>query len=245
MRGAVTKNDIIQSLQKEILTLQGHRRRTADNLPYADVGPIQSAFPEGKFPIGAVHEFISQETEDAAATIGFIAGITGQLMNNSGTTFWIGAKRTIFPPALKIFGIRPQRIIFIELARPKECLWAIEEVLKCKSVAAVIGEVSDLGFAESRRLQLAVENSNVTGFIHRFRPRSLNPVACVTRWMITQLPSEQIEIPGVGIPRWNIELSKVRNGRPGTWQVEWLDKGFHAITQPVSAPSDIHRLKTG
>ena len=30
-------------------------------------------------------------------------------------------------------------------------------------------------------------------------------------------------MPGVGMPRWKVELLKVRNGVPGEWIVEWAD----------------------
>ena len=36
-------------------------------------------------------------------------------------------------------------------------LWVIEEALKCEGLAAVIGEIKELSFTQSRRLQLAVE----------------------------------------------------------------------------------------
>lgn len=225
------KADIINTLKQQVLAMQGHRRATGD-VSQVNLGSILNAFPDKVFPTGAVHEFISQETEAAAASIGFIAGLASQLIRKDGIAFWIGPKRTIFPPALKVFGIKPQRLVFVELPKPKECLWAIEEILKCKAVSAVIGEVKDLSFADSRRLQLAVENSHVTGFIHRFKPRNENPVACVTRWKVAPLPSAEVDIPGVGIPRWQIDLTKVRNGRPGSWQIEWIEKTFHEITQP-------------
>ncbi|MBS1585528.1 MAG: Error-prone repair protein ImuA [Bacteroidetes bacterium] len=239
------RSEIIQSLQKEILALQGHRRAVDDNLPSADLGPILAAFPEQIFPIGAVHEFISYDNEDTAATAGFISGIAGQLMDGKGTAFWISPRRTIFPPALKIFGVRPERIIFMELPKQKECLWAIEEALKCKSASVVVGEIGELTFPESRRLQLAVENSNVTGFIHRIKPRIVGNVACVSRWFIRHLPSNNSEIIGVGVPRWSVDLTKVRNGRPGSWQIEWFEKHFQDISQPEIAIRKIHALKTG
>jgi protein ImuA len=138
----------------------------------------------------------------------------------------------VFPPALKVFGIEPQRIIFIDVNRPKEALWAVEEALKCEALAAVVGELSELSFTESRRLQLAVEQSKVTGFIHRYNPRSENTVACVTRWKIKPAPSSEEEgLPGLGFPRWNVELLKVRNGRPGSWQIEWSAGSFKQVNE--------------
>ena len=63
----------------------------------------------------------------------------------------------------------------------------MEEALKCDGIAAVVGEIQELSFTVSRRLQLAVEQSRVTGFILRNNPRNLNTTACVTRWKITPL----------------------------------------------------------
>ena len=240
------KNDIVRQLQKEILSLQGVHRTSDNQALNTGLGPLEMAFPNRTFPIGAVHEFISNEAENAAATNGFISGLLGRLMHRGGACLWIGAKRTLFPPALKIFGIDPERIIFIDLARQKDVLWTIEEALKCNALAAVVGELKELSFTESRRLQLAVEQSKVTGFIHRHNPRSENTVACVTRWKISSLASvTERGMPGLGFPRWNIQLVKVRNGKPGTWQIEWSVDGFVHIAKQILPISETPKLKAG
>ena len=225
------KNDILQQLKKEILSLQGYKHISVNQRPQTGLGPIEKAFPGHTFPIGAVHEFISQMPEDAAATNGFITGLLSTLMQHKGTCLWISTKRTLFPPALAVFGIAPERIIFIDLKRLKDALWVVEEALKCESIAAVVGELSELSFTESRRLQLAVEASRVTGFIHRFQPKSENTVACISRWKIKTLASVTEDgLPGVGFPRWDVQLLKIRNGRPGAWQVEWAAGTFRHLS---------------
>ena len=121
----------------------------------------------------------------------------------------------------------------------------MEEALKCKGLSAVIGEMQDLSFTASRRLQLAVEQSQVTGFVLRKNPRSLNTSACLARWKITSLPSELPgEMPGVGFPRWNVELLKVRNGRPGNWQIEFAAGRFRYISK-IAAIHPQQQKKTG
>jgi protein ImuA len=40
-------------------------------------------------------------------------------------------------------------------------------------------------------------------------------------------------MPGVGFPRWNVELLKVRNGQPGNWQVEWMDGRFNPVIDTI------------
>jgi protein ImuA len=219
-----TKADIIAQLQKDLLPLQGFKHVANDNAIDTGLGPINYAFPNGVFPLGAIHEFIA---EDGAATGGFIAGILSALMQNGGACLWVSSWRTLFPPALLSFGISPDKIIFIDLQKERDLLWAIEEALKCNGLAAVVGEIKELSFTASRRLQLAVEQSRVTGFILRAKATT---TACVTRWKITSLPSElNDDMPGVGFPRWNIQLLKVRNGKPGSWQVEWVNGKFRPV----------------
>ncbi len=240
-----TKADIIAALQKDILLLQGFK--TATNNTCIDVGvePVKNAFPGNTFPLGSVHEFIYTTTEDAAVTGGFIAGVLASLMQNGRAAIWIGSSGTIFPPALRSFGIAPDKIIFLDLKKEKEMLWAMEEALKCNGLAAVIGEVQELSFVASRRLQLAVEQSGVTGFIVHRNPAKSNATACTARWKITSMPSElAANMPGVGFPRWNVELLKVRNGKPGSWQIEFREGRFSYIYKITSILQEVQK-KTG
>ena len=228
------RRNIISQLQRDILSLQGLKRLPADNKFQFGLGPIKDAFPDNCFPIGAVHEFITAGAEDTAATGGFIACLTATLMRNSGVTVWINSSSAIFPPALKAFGIEPDRVIFISGLNQKDSLWVMEETLKCEGLAAVIGEIKDVDFTASRRLQLAVEQSRVTGFIIRQQPRIATINSCVSRWKITSLPAETEEdLPGIVHPRWNVELLKIRNGKPGAWQVTWAAGHFEFGASPV------------
>ena len=235
-----TSTNIIASLQKEILSLQGLKHAAGNETVDTGLGYINHAFPGKTFPVGTIHEFVA---EDIAATGGFLAGILSALMMKNGVAVWIGRSRTVFPPALHLFGISPEKIIFIDLQKEKDLLWAMEEALKCNGLAAVIGELKELSFTGSRRLQLAVEQSRVTGFV--LRTKATNTTACVTKWKITSLPSMVYEgMPGVGFPRWNVQLLKVRNGKPGSWQVEWVNGKFRPVFN-IAFPVQELQKKTG
>ena len=241
------RTNILAALQTDILRLQGFK---AVNNSAVDggLGPIKDAFPNASFPLGAVHEFLSEKSEDASAAGGFIAGLLSTLMAGHGATLWISANRKIFPPALKAFGISPDRFIFIDLQKEKEVIWAMDEALKCGALTAVVGEIQHISFMESRRLQLAVEQSQVTGFIlrnnfhkssRRLTEGKLNTTACVSRWKITPLPSESIdELPGIGFPKWRVELMRVRNGRPGVWDIQWIDGKFQSVGKLLAASTE-------
>jgi len=216
------QRELLRRLQEEILPLQGYRPPTPGARIDMGLGPVSGAFPNGEFPTGAVHELLSTSKEDAAATGGFVAALLGPLMRRGGVCLWIGTRRMVFPPALKGFGVDPDQIVFVDLAREKDALWAMEEALKCEGLAAVVGEMRQIDFTASRKLQLAVEKSRVTGFLLRHQPKEIGTVAAVARWRISMLASQPEEgLPGVGFPRWKVKLLKVRNGMPGEWVVEW------------------------
>jgi protein ImuA len=220
------KANTIRGLQMEILRLQGFTSviNTALNIEF---GSLKDAFPNGSFPLGAVHEFLSSRPEDSTATSGFVSGLLTSLMGSAGITVWISSSRTLFPPALKNLGLEPDRFIFIDIQREKDVLWAVNEALKCGALSAVVGEVREMDFTTSRRLQLAVEQSKVSGFILRNNFRKLNPTACVSRWKITLLPSERVhDLPGIGFPKWRVELLRMRNGKSGVWDMQFINGKF-------------------
>ncbi len=229
MEAIADKRDIINQLRKQIISLEGLNSEALSRQLDFGLGPMNQAFPSGVFPLGNIHEFVSPTEAHAAATKGFITNLLRTLCGKNGICLWIGINRNLFPPAQKFFGIEPDRIIFVDVKLRKDGLWVMEQALKCKALSAVVAELRELSFAESRRLQLAVENSQVTGFIHRQQPASKHPLACVSRWQISPLPSNSNGLPGIGRPRVLVELEKIRNGHPGSWKFEWQNGRFYAL----------------
>ncbi|MBV8390128.1 MAG: Error-prone repair protein ImuA [Mucilaginibacter sp.] len=231
-----TKRDIISKLQKDILLWEGFKPPQPDNADTFGLGPVEAAFPNSVFPVGALHELLCSTPGQAAATAGFIAGILGTLMKQGGACLWIGSSGKLFPASLSAFSVEADRVIFIDLKKGKDILWVTEEALKCEGLAAVIAEVQDINLAQSRRLQLAVESSKVTGFILRTDLQKSKTNTSVARWRISSIPSEtEGGLPGVGFPRWQVELLKVRNGNPGVWKMEWNGGRFVPVDEKVTA----------
>ncbi|TWI85823.1 protein ImuA [Lacibacter cauensis] len=235
---------IIAQLQKDLLKLSGMKPAGhASDLPKG-LGFLKDHLPQANFPTAAVHEFVCANKEGVAATEGFVSALVSTITHPDAITVWLSPGKTLFPPAIKLFGLDPDRIIFIQLHQEKELLWATEEALKCRGLAAVVCELQELSFTSSRRLQLAVEQSAVTGFILRVNPRKLTATTCVSRWRISSIASETNGMPGVGFPKWDVELLKMRNGKPGSWEVEWKENRFHLHEHIAAVEPQLHR-KTG
>ena len=49
----------------------------------------------------------------------------------------------------------------------------------------------------------------------------------IAKWRVRSKPSVAIDqLPGVGYPSWEVDLCKVRNGQPGSWQLAWSGEHF-------------------
>lgn len=234
---------IFKKLESDILRIQGFKSGNNKVLD-VDLGVMAYAFPNRSFPTSAVHEFITSEYDDSASTTGFIAGFVSKLIGKSGAALWVGKSNNVFPPALKKFGVDPERVVFANMKNDKGVAWAMEESLKCSALSAVVGEMKNLDFTTSRRLQLAVEQSKVTGFVIRKYSRKINPTACVSRWKIRSIASEDLGIPGVGFPTWKVELLKIRNGHPDSWIIQWEKGRFNHIHLPVDM-NQMPQMKVG
>ena len=115
----------------------------------------------------------------------------------------------------------------------------MEEGLRHRGLAAVVGEVTRLGLTASRRLQLAAEASGVPAFALRRwwtvaeRDLAARPTVAATRWRIAPHVSQAPPAPGIGRARWQVDLLRCRGGEPRSWIVEACD-----ATGRLALPSD-------
>jgi protein ImuA len=210
------------------------RGRRSTVLPFR-VPEVDQHLPAGGLVLGAVHEFMQagRAGEHAAAATLFVAGIAAR---TKGDVLWCLRHRDLFAPALAGAGLHPDRVIYAEARREADLLTAIEEGLRHKGLAAVVGEVARLGLTASRRLQLAAEESGVPALVLRRwrndaeRASGDEPTAAATRWRISAAPSRPLPTPGVGRARWEVELVRCRGGEPRSWLLESPDaKGRLAV----------------
>ncbi|RVU02064.1 Error-prone repair protein ImuA [Mucilaginibacter limnophilus] len=226
-----TNKHIISKLRQDLLKWEGYKPPQSGQRAQLGLGPLESVFPNGVFPKSSVHELVCASSEQAAASGGLVSGILSALMPPGGVCVWIGRDRRLFAPALSSFGIEPHQVIFISLMNDKDTLWVMEEALKCPGLSAVVCELREMDFRQSRRFQLAVEHSRVTGFVLR-NAGKLGSTACAARWQVRSLPSADLDgLPGPGFLRWQVDLLKVRNGQTGSWVLEWQDGRFVPVTE--------------
>ncbi|MEO1169807.1 MAG: hypothetical protein AAFW97_13950 [Pseudomonadota bacterium] len=131
--------------------------------------------------------------------------------------------------------------IHVVARNAKDALWAMEEGLKCPSLAAVIGETYGdpraLDFTATRRLAVAAERHGVPAFLVRIGGHA-DLSGARRRWRVASRPSRpHPHDPGApGAPAWSLDLFRARYMRPGQWNAVY-DAAAHRLDL-VSSPRD-------
>ena len=137
------------------------------------------------------------------------------------------------------------RLIHVLAARPEDALFALEEAVRCREVAFVIGELTGnpraLDFTASRRLTLAAERHGVPLYLVRLdAERELSSARM--RWQVAAASSAPPEwnAAAPGAPAWRAELFRARAHAPGKWVLREESGGLVA-ERPTPVPALLQR----
>ncbi len=133
----------------------------------------------GGLGLGALHEIAPGRLGDGAAACGFALALCARLKAKAPASrsaiIWIvedfAAREGGAPygPGLALHGVDPACLILVHTANVRDSLWAMEEALKCRAAAAVIGEIWNVekiyGLTASRRLALAAQSGGGAGLM--------------------------------------------------------------------------------
>ena len=216
----------LADLRKTLGALEGagHRRPV---LPF-EIAAIDSRLADCGMRRDALHEVAGQGSnwgDDAAATL-FIAGIAARA---NGPVLWVVRTRDLFAPGLYQAGLDPARVLYAEAKDDAELLALMEDGLRHRGLAAVIGEAKKVAMASTRRLQLAAEGGQTIAFLLKRPMRQGDdplavPSAAVTRWCVSSEPSAPVPWGGLGRPRWRLTCVRQRGGEPFDIIVEAPDE---------------------
>jgi protein ImuA len=116
------------------------------------------------------------------------------------------------------------RLIHVAAATPEDALFALEEGLKCRDLACVIGEIAGnpkaLSFTASRRLSLTAERHGVRLWLVRLDAEP-DLSSARMRWQARAAPSPapRWNAAAPGTATWHAELFRARTHAPGEWML--------------------------
>lgn len=211
---------------------------TAQDTPSAEATLRRRNHPTHT-PEAAFAEVFSDTVIDAAAT-GFICA---HLEKSNKPILWIQdrlSRREAGKPYLA--GLpAPLKLIYVDVSKPVDVLWAMEEGLRCTGLSAVLGEIWGeprcLDFTASKRLALRAEARGLPAWLIR-RAATPNLSAARLRWRVSSLPSETVkhDMRAPGHPLWRAELFRARWRTPGAWVARPTPDGLsltHGVQESV------------
>ena len=125
------------------------------------------------------------------------------------------------------------RIIHVLAEKAEDALFALEEGLRCRDLAFVIGEVAgnprSLDFTASRRLTLTAQKHGIPLYLVRL-DAAHGLSSARMRWDATSAPScaPRWNAQAPGQPAWHAELFRARSHAPGEWVLSQPDGALTA-----------------
>lgn len=137
-------------------------------------------------------------------------------------------------------GLR-HRLIHVATTTPEDALFALEEGLRCRDLAFVVGEIAGnpraLSLTAQRRLSLAAERHGVPLWLVRVgAERDLSSAR--QRWAVRPAPSlpPRWNPHAPGTAAWHAELFRARSHPPGEWILR--DDGQALVARSAQQSTD-------
>ncbi|MGB3335987.1 MAG: hypothetical protein WBA73_02305 [Devosia sp.] len=197
------------------------------------------------FPLptgGLLQEVFTDERRHAGAVLGFaLAQARGLLSRQRPAVIYLQLVKDAqemglpYGPGMLSFGFDPDALVLVRAASMVELLWAAEEALACKAVAAVVADIAGhqkiLDFTASRRLSLRAASAGSSIFLLRYG-MGREASAAHLRWRLTPTLSSRKRFDPLapGAPRWRAQLEKgVLLKQQTEWLLGWTQDGFTTL----------------
>lgn len=202
------------------------------------------------FPVlagGLLQEIFTDERRNAGAALGFaLAQAKGLLGPERPAVIYLQladeAQKLGLPygPGLLSFGFDPEALVLVRANDVTELLWAAEEAIACRAVAAVVADIGShsklLNFTASRRLSLRAAQSGASMLMLRYG-EGREASAAHLRWRLSPARSirQRHDDRAPGPQRWLAQLERgVVIRQQAEWLVGWTENGF--ATFPAQHP---------
>ena len=225
----------LRRLRQEVARIEGvpTALETGDRVRPLGVAAIDAVLQGGLMP-AALHEIAPQRMPDLGAACGFAAAMVALFAARPEPgrreVLWVQTDFAAlesgrpYGPGYDLFGLPTRRLLLLSVPRPVDLLWAMEEALRSRALAAVIGELPQDGaiadLTATRRLTLAAREGDSLGLLLRHQPSPLTSSA-ETRWQVAAAPSRPDRFGGLGRTAFALSLTKNRRGPTGRWRVAW------------------------
>src|SRR5271169_5671920 len=133
--------ELIQELKDRLRQTERSHRPARDPV-FATGTALDQLLPEQGLEWGRLVEWLSDGEGTGAVTLALT--VAARLLQRGGVLVVIDGKREFYPPAAAGLGISLEHTVIVHPADDREALWALEQSLRCSSVAVVIAWLEKL-----------------------------------------------------------------------------------------------------
>ena len=215
----------LDQLRRQVAAVEGGPSAEEAGAVSTGVAALDALLPRGGLRRGSLVEWLAAAPGGGAQMLALLAAREAGREGKSLVV--VDRQRRFYPPAAAAWGIDLARLIVIHPASEADELWAIDQALRCRGIAAVWARRDQLDPRDFRRLQLAAESGGTLGLLVRSARARGQP-----SWADVQLVCSPLAPRTVGRPfqavqdgpegpsytcgwRLHVELTRCRGSHPG------------------------------
>ena len=163
------RRQLVETLREQIARWE-KTRRPQEAAVSSGFAALDELLPGGGFHRGTLVEWLAAGDGSGAASLALLAAreaCLSTLLDNFGPLVVLDRSGEFYPPAAVRLGIEPQALIVVRVTSEADHVWALDQVLRCPAVAAVVAWPERLEAKTFRRLQLAAEQGGTLGLLVR------------------------------------------------------------------------------
>lgn len=171
---------------------------------------LDGLLPGGGWPDSGLVELLPARS--GIGELGLLMPALAGLSRGSRWIAWVAPPYLPYAPALAAAGIDLSRVLMVYPRDSQDGLWALEQVLRAGTCAAVLAWPQTLDARAMRRLQLAAEAGGCVGFLFRKDTARQQPSAVQLRLQLDCPPDAKNR--ELDMRRLSVDILKRRGGWP-------------------------------
>jgi protein ImuA len=230
----------LETLRREIIRLEESRHCGSQPVVSTGCGPLDELLPGGGVCRGTLAEWLAAGEGTGSGTLALLCA--REACRDGGTLIVLDDRREFYPPSAVRLGIDLEQLIVVRANDAADNLWALDQSLRCRAVAAVLAWPEKLDGRVFRRLQLAAEEGGGLGLLIRPDAARGDPSWANVRVFVEPLPPTNFCGAGVSpapencrrdacttMRRLRIHLLRCRGGTEGRSVDVELDHETYAV----------------
>jgi protein ImuA len=217
----------LETLRQKIIRLEGARSGGNRGAVRSGCRPLDELLPDGGLRRGTLAEWLAAGDGAGACTLALLAA--RESCRDGGVLVVLDSGGEFYPPAAVRLGIPLEQMLVVRAGDLADNLWALDQSLRCRAVAAVMAWPEKLDGRTFRRLQLAAEEGGGLGLLIRPGAARHEPSWADVRFLVEPLPRG----PAPNARRLQIDLLRCRGSCEGRSVEVEIDDETHTVHPPA------------